>query len=96
MIVIELVAHGFSNRVGAFAPLLLTFSAPIPTALGQAGPIITPILDPCCLAVAAIRDAVLPVIGSEVAVLAPTVSDIGAYIRAILDPIRAVVGDLAV
>jgi hypothetical protein len=96
VVVVKLIADRIANRVGTFAALLLAFGPSIAAPFGQTCAVVATILDPRCLSVATVRHAILPIVGSKVAVLATAVTQVRPRVGAILNPIGAVVGNLAV
>jgi hypothetical protein len=93
MIVVVVVVDLIANVVGAIAKLLLAFRAAVAASIGEIGTQITTILDAYRLAVATTLEAVLPIVGGKVAILATGIAEVGSRVGSAADAITAIVSD---
>jgi hypothetical protein len=93
VIVIVMVGQTLADLIGAVAQVLLAIGATIAATVGEIGAQVAAIGDAGTLAVAAILDAALAIVGGEVAILAAVVAQVGARAGAIANAIAAIAGD---
>ena len=93
VIVIIVVVDLITNVVRTVAELLLTLGASITTTFRQVGTEVATIVDSHRLPISTIVDAVLPIVGGEVAILSAAVAQVRSSVGAVTDSISSIVCD---